>query len=89
MAELPGIRTAASARVDHFILLDRRAGARGRLTPVPFDDAAERILADSPCYGARVRQMYQRTITGLRGATAWRLEYETLEQALRLLSEVA
>jgi len=89
MAELPGIHTAASVRVDHFILLDRSARASGRVTPVPFEEAADRILADSPCYGERVRQMYERTVAGLRAAAAWRLEYETLEQALRLLSEVA
>ena len=89
MADLPGICTAATARVDHFIFLDRTAGARGRITPVATEEALERIVAESASYGERVRQMYERTVAGLRGVAAWRLEYETLEQALRLLSEVA
>lgn len=88
-AELPAIRTAQRCRIDHMVLLDRRAGAAGRIIEICPADVIDRILADSPSYGAAAREMYERTLARLLGASAWKLEYETLQQASTLLSEIS
>jgi hypothetical protein len=87
-AELPRIRTAERCRIDHLILLDRRARSPGRMIEIRPEDVIDRILADSPSYGASAREMYERTLARLLGASAWKLEYETLQQATTLLSEM-
>ena len=86
-ADFPALRTAARCRADHLILLDRRPGT-ARITPIPTADIVERLLADMPTYGERVWERFEHTVRRLLDAAAWRMEYETLEQALSLLADV-
>jgi hypothetical protein len=82
-----GLRTSLRCPVDHLVLLDRRAGA-ARLDSISAREVVDKLLADMPAYGERVRILYDRTLSRLVDAAAWRMRYETLEQGLKLLSEL-
>jgi hypothetical protein len=83
LAELPQIRTAPRAAIGGIVFLERpgRAGIE-RMAP---GQATERLLADMPSYGEDVNAMHERTVRKLSGAPAWRMRYETLEDAVRIL----
>ena len=87
IADFPTLRTGVHCTADHLILLDRRPCAP-RLIPLSTAEVIAGLLADMPAYGERVRELYERTLGRLTGASAWRLEYETLEQGLKLLAEI-
>ena len=86
-ADFPQLRTSAQCRADHLVLLHRRPGP-SRLAAVPSSEVIDGLRADMPTYGEHAWDRFQRTLDRLLGASAWRMEYETLEDALRLLSEI-
>jgi hypothetical protein len=86
-SDLPSVRTAVRCTADHLVMLDRRPTAP-QLVSIPAAQAVDRLLAYEPSYGERVRDLYERTLHRLRSASAWRLEYETLDQALELLNSI-
>jgi hypothetical protein len=86
-ADFPHLRTSPRCRADHLVLLHRRPGT-GRLAAMPPSDVIGQLLADMPTYGERVWDRFQRTLSRLNSARAWRIEYETLEDALGLLAEI-
>jgi hypothetical protein len=88
LAELPGIRTADTVPIGAVAFLEREAGPASAI-PVTGDEAVERILADMPSYGDAVDAMHGRTVRRLAAVPAFRLRYERLEDATRLLAEIA
>ena len=81
------LRTSLRCPADHMVLLDRRPGG-ARLDSIPACELVDRLLADMPAFGERVRTLYERTLSRLLDTAAWRMQYETLDQALKLLSEL-
>jgi hypothetical protein len=86
-ADFAHFRTSVRCPADHLVLLDRRPG-NARMNAIDARMVIDRLLTDMPAYGQRVRELYERTLARLVEASAWRLEYETLDQALELLSEL-
>lgn len=86
-ADFPLLRTSVRCQADHMVLLNRRRGP-ARIVAISASDVVEQLLADMPTYGERVGDRFQRTLGRLLGAWAWRMDYETLEDALGLLSEI-
>lgn len=88
LADLPHIRTAPSAPVGGVVFIDRRPGEPGlqRLTAA---DMIERLLGDLPTYGGDVDVLHARTVRQLAEAPAWRMRYQTLDDALGLLETLS
>jgi hypothetical protein len=85
-ADFADLRTTVRCSVDHLVLLARGA-ATPRLVPLSPSDIIERLLAEGSSYGDTVYKLYERALDRLREASAWRLEYTTLGQALQLLAK--
>jgi hypothetical protein len=81
------IQTAPSASVGGIVFLERGPGrfCLDRLSPA---DAIERILDDMATYGEEVDALHERTVRGLAPVPAWRMRYDTLEQAVRMLESL-
>jgi hypothetical protein len=88
LAELPNIRTADRVPIEGIVFLDRRSGTAG-LESLAGAEAVDRVLSDLPSYGDGVDAMHERTVRKLAGARAWRMRYETLEEAIRILGTLA
>jgi hypothetical protein len=88
MSLFPSVRTAGRCRVRCLVFLDRESGGPARVERMPAAEAVESLLADLPSYGATVNAMHENTIQRLTGLPAWQLRYGTLEDAIRLLSEI-
>jgi hypothetical protein len=86
MAHFP-LKTSVTCGVDHLVLLDRRPGPPC-ISSVAEDEVRDRLLSDSPNYGEQVRLMYERTICRLSGLRAWRMQYESLDEGIRLLAGI-
>lgn len=90
-SDFPQVHTTTRCRLDHLVALDRRPLGEGRpprVFSISAGEVVDRMLADAPSYGERVRELYKRTLRRLADTAAWRLQYESLEQALALLSEI-
>ena len=87
-ADFPQIRTSSLCSIDGLVLLDRGPVRRPAIVPVSAEALVEQMLADMPDYGDQVTAMYQQTLGRLRAVPAWRLEYQSLDDALRLLAEI-
>jgi hypothetical protein len=84
----PAIRTASRCPIGCLVFLDRESGGPARVERMPPAEAAEALLAELPSYGATVNAMHEATIDRLSGVPAWRLRYGSLEDGVRLLSEI-
>lgn len=82
----PEIRTALRCRVGGLAWLDRGRGARPAIKPVEPAEVARQLLSNCT-YGAEVDAMHERATRRLLDLPACRLQYESLEDGLRLLSE--
>ena len=90
-ADFSCIRTAVRCEVDYLIALARRppgTGAPACLVPISPPEIIEQMKTDSSTYGERVHELHERTLARLMAVQAWRLEYESLEEGMRLLSEI-
>jgi hypothetical protein len=87
MADLPKIQTSRHCSIDGVVLIDRRSGAAS-LERADTERVLEKLLSDMPSYGEEVNAMYTRTIQKLAGVPAYRLRYEVLDEAIRLLEEL-
>jgi hypothetical protein len=87
LAELPHIRTAETAPIARIVLLERGPGTPCAI-PVTGDEAVARVLADMPSYGDEVDAMHERTVRRLAEVAAYRLRYERLADAIRMLAEL-
>jgi hypothetical protein len=87
LADLPHIRTAETAPISGVVLLERGPGTPGAI-PVSGDEAVSRVLGDMPSYGDAVDAMHARTVGRLAVLPAYRLRYQRLEDAIRMLAEL-
>ena len=87
-ADFPQIHSASQCSIDGLLLVERGAGLGPAAVSVPAEAVVERMLADMPDYGAGVAEVYQQALGRLLAVPAWRLQYETLDEALGLLSEI-
>jgi hypothetical protein len=84
----PAIRTAGRCAIRCLVFLDRESAGPARVERMPAADATESLLADLPSYGPDVNALHEATIHHLTGLPAWHLRYRTLEEGIRLLSEI-
>ncbi len=85
--DFPDIRTALHCRVDAIVVLDRREGTPG-LAPVPPEEMAEALLLEMPSYGHELRDRHQRAVNRLLEVPAYRMRYQKLEDAMRMLDRI-
>ena len=88
IADFPRIPTSRRCRVERLVLLDRRAGSTPAARKRPSREVVESLLNDMPSYEPEVNAMYARTLGRLAEVPAYHLRYESLDDALRLLSEM-
>jgi hypothetical protein len=88
LKDFPQIRTAARATVGCLVLLERGSNVTAGIQRIDSEEAVARILSGGPSYGARVNEMHERIARQLVDAPAYRLGYERLDDAVRLLDEV-
>jgi hypothetical protein len=86
MRAFPEIRTALRCRVGGLAWLDRRRGVRPAMERVEPAEVVRQLL-NSCSYGAEVDSMHERAARKLLDLPACRLQYESLDDGLRLLSE--
>jgi len=82
----PEIRTALRCRVGGLAWLRRRPGAPPTMKPVEPAEVVRQML-NSGSYGQEVDAMHERSARRLLDLPACRLQYESLDDGLRLLSE--
>ncbi len=82
---LLGIRTADRTSVDAIVFLERGGGIAD-VHRISAEDALERLLTDMPSYGEEVDELHERTLRRVTAAPAYRLRYQSIEDAIRLLS---
>ncbi len=87
MEDFPQIRTALHCRLDAIVFLDRGPG-EPRLARIALAPSDRSLLADMPSYGHEVRERHERTVSRLMSLPAYRLCYERLEDAIRLLNGI-
>jgi serine kinase of HPr protein (carbohydrate metabolism regulator) len=83
----PEIRTADRTEIRCVVLLDRRPGG-AELRPVGTDEAAAQLLRDMPSYGEDVNAMHERAVVHIAAAGAFRLRYESLDDAVAVLTNL-
>ncbi len=86
--DFPALATSRRCRVERLVLLDRRAGSRPGVRRVPSHEVLESLLADMPAYEDEVNAMNARTVAKLAEVPAYRMRYESLNDALQLLAEL-
>jgi hypothetical protein len=88
LSDFPQIRTASRCPIRALVFLDRRAGVQPHAVRLPCGEGPDLLLQDTSTYGPETDAMHERAIRRLQNLPAWRLHYESLDDALRLLSEV-
>jgi hypothetical protein len=88
LSDFPQIRTASRCAIRALAFLNRQTGLRPRAERLPPGEGVDELLQDLPTYGPEVDAMHERAIRGLENLPAWRLHYDSLDDALKLLSEV-
>lgn len=83
--DCPSIRTASSTPVHRVVFLHRRDTSPA-LVPVPKEAALEAMLRDCVPYRDEVSARHRATVRKLSDLPAYRLQYRTLDEAIRLLS---
>lgn len=84
LADLPQILTAPRAPIRGLVFLERGVGERG-LERLGAFHAIERLLADMPSYGEEVDVIHERTVRRLAEVPAWRMRYQTLQEAIEIM----
>jgi len=82
---LAGVRTMRQVAVDRLVFLSRGGEGAARVERMASDEVAALLLEDLPSYGDEVNAMHERTVGMLARLPAWRLNYSTLDEAIRLL----
>jgi hypothetical protein len=85
---LLGIETATRCPVAALVFLDRESGGLPRAESITSPEAVSLLLDDMPNYADEVNAMYERTVNALLGVPAWRLHYQSLDDAIRILAEI-
>jgi hypothetical protein len=84
----PEVPTAAKSLVRCLAFLDREGEGAPRIERMPPSDAAAPLLADMPSYGVEVNAVHEKMIADLTQLPAWRVRFQKLEDAIRLLAEL-
>jgi hypothetical protein len=88
LREFPNIHIASRCRIDRVVFLKRDAGDSARLERVSQDEALELITCEMFNYGDEANALQQATVEQLVGAPAFHMYYRSLEDGIRLLSEI-
>jgi len=88
LREFPRIRIAPQCRIDRIVFLKRGSAGPARLERVSEDAALEQMACEMFSYGDEVNAIQQATIERLTGAPAFHMHYESLEDGVRLLTEI-
>lgn len=86
--KFPQIRTALQCRIEAIVFLNRGSGTPG-LQHLPTEDAVETLLSGMPSYGPEVRARHQHTMSRLLEVPAYRLCYQCLQEAMKLLEALS
>jgi energy-coupling factor transporter ATP-binding protein EcfA2 len=81
----PHIRTASRCRVGCVVVLAREPGAAARIERIAAGEVAGLLLGDMPRYGEEVRARYEAVVGRLLRAPCYRLIYDDLDGAVRVL----
>jgi hypothetical protein len=84
----PAVRTLRRCSIHSLVFLDRESDGPARVEPIRAEDAVTALLADLPSYGAEVNARHEKTIHHLATLPAWHLRYRTLDDAVRLMSDL-
>jgi hypothetical protein len=84
----PEVATASRCPIAGLVFLDRHSGGPARAESIESADAVDMLLQEMPSYGDEVNAIYDRTVSALLGLPAWRLRYQSLPDAVRVLSEI-
>ena len=88
LSEFPAIRTASRCAIRGVAFLDRTSGVAG-IEEMRISEALEGLLRDRPNYGSRVDARHERTIMRLVELPAYRLQYQSLEDGVKLVARLA
>ena len=88
LSAFPRIRTANRCPIRGLVFLDRGSGGEARCERRPSSEAVDYLLQDRPSYGEEVDLLHEQTLRSLRDVPAFRLSYQSLEDAVRLLAEI-
>jgi hypothetical protein len=89
LSEFPRIPTASRCAIGGVAFLERTHGGTARIARMPGSEALEELLADRPSYGPAVDARHERTIRRLMEVPAYRLQYQTVEDGVRLVARLA
>jgi hypothetical protein len=87
VGELPQIETATEATVSAVVYLNRYAGAKGKLFPLPHGSATERLGKELYSAG-EIRTRHQTVLEKLAGIPTFDLQYCSLDQAIKQLDRL-
>jgi hypothetical protein len=82
------VRTASKIGVSTLVFLNRDGQSPARIEGMAPEEAAALLLQDLPSYGPEVNAIHERTIGRLASLPAWRLTYSSLDDGIRVLSEL-
>jgi hypothetical protein len=88
MGTFPELRTAERVPVGVLVFLDRAPGSTSRLQTLDREEAVERLMADMPSYGTEVNAMHDRMVWRLAEIPVFRMQYESLNDAIELLGQL-
>lgn len=88
MRAFPEIRTALRSKIGGLAWLDRRRGTPPAIKPMAPAEVVRELL-NSASYGSQVDAMHENATKKLLDLPACRLQYESLDDGLRLFSEFA
>ncbi|MGA2144476.1 MAG: hypothetical protein ABSH49_05900 [Bryobacteraceae bacterium] len=88
MRAFPEIRTALRSKIGGLAWLDRRRGRPPAIKPVAPAEVVRELL-NSASYGSQVDAMHENATKRLLDLPACRLQYESLDDGLRLFAEFA
>ena len=86
-ADFPNLRTAPRCTVDAVVFLERRPG-RADAEPLTESEVLEGLLQEGPWYGEEVLARHQAAVRRIAGMPAYRLRYDTLDEAVSLLAKL-
>jgi hypothetical protein len=87
--DFPSIGTSRRCGVERLVLLDRCAGAAPGMRRVSSREVVESLMNDMPTYEDAVNAMNVRTVARLAKVPAFCMRYESLQDGLRMLGELA
>lgn len=85
---LPHIRTASRCRPAAVVFLDRHGESPSGLEPMPAVEAQDALLADTPLYNERMRQLRRTMIRRLLETPVYRMRYKTLQEGIDILGDL-